>query len=163
MTTATCAPLATTSAICSAMPADDVGVDADLAAAEGLAGELEQHPVVAGVVGRLEGGGRGQRWCGVGQRVSPSVDSRCAVILPLRPASVPHERTAPLPGRGAGPCQRRAVLSGLADLEAGEPLHGQAGLVGDLLDRPLGLGDRRLLEQDEVLEEGVDPALDDLG
>ena len=28
--------------------ADDVGVDADLAAAEGLAGELEQHPVVTG-------------------------------------------------------------------------------------------------------------------
>src|ERR687886_765918 len=51
----------------------------------------------------------------------------------------------------------------LADLEAGEPLHGQAGLVDDLLDRALGLGDRRLLEEDEVLVVGVDPTLDDLG
>ena len=53
--------------------------------------------------------------------------------------------------------------SGLADLEAGEPLDGQTGLVDDLLHRALGLGDRRLLEQDEVLVVGVDPTLDDLG
>src|SRR3954454_3206848 len=54
------------------------------------------------------------------------------------------------------------VCLGLADLEAGEPLDGQSGLVDDLLDRLLRLGDRRLLEQHEVLEVGVDPTLDDL-
>ena len=44
-TTATCdAARARPSAICRAMPAHDVGVDADLAAAEHLTGELEQHP-----------------------------------------------------------------------------------------------------------------------
>src|SRR3954466_16110408 len=53
--------------------------------------------------------------------------------------------------------------SGLADLEASEPLDGQTGVVDDLLHRALGLGDRRLLEQDEVLVVGVDPTLDDLG
>src|SRR4051812_41153177 len=61
----------------------------------------------------------------------------------------------------AGPC--RTAYSGLADLEAGEPLDGHVGLVDDLLHRALGLGDRRLLEQDEVLVEGVDTTLDDLG
>ena len=48
-----------------------VGVDTDLAAAEGLTRELEQHPLVAAAVGRLEGSGGGQRRCGVGQRVIP--------------------------------------------------------------------------------------------
>src|SRR3954451_10634471 len=52
--------------------------------------------------------------------------------------------------------------SGLAHLEAGEALDREAGLVEDLLHRALGLGDRRLLEQDGVLVVGVDPTLDDL-
>ena len=49
-----------------------------------------------------------------------------------------------------------------ADLEAGEPLDGDAGLVEDRLDRLLGVGHRRLLEQDDVLEEAVEATLDDL-
>src|SRR4051794_18714381 len=53
--------------------------------------------------------------------------------------------------------------SGLAHLEAGEAVDRQAGLVEDLLHRALGLGDRRLLEQDEVLVVGIDPTFDDLG
>src|SRR3954453_21061629 len=74
-------------------------------------------------------------------------------------------------GDGKGPCPHRSRarggtlqggLSDLADLEAGEPLDGQTGLVDDLLHRALGLGDGRLLEQDEVLEVGVDPTFDDL-
>ena len=52
--------------------------------------------------------------------------------------------------------------SGLADLEPDEAVDLEAGLVQDLLHRALGLGDRRLLEQDEVLVVGVDPTLDDL-
>src|SRR5215212_407372 len=73
----------------------------------------------------------------------------CSVVAPSAP---------PPAGEGWG---GRGPFSGLADLETGEPLHGQAGLVDDLLHRALGLGDRRLLEQDEVLVVGVDPALDD--
>src|SRR3954470_17505812 len=49
----------------------------------------------------------------------------------------------------------------LADLEASEALRGQPGVVEQLLDRLLGVGDRRLLEQDEVLVVGVNPAVDD--
>ena len=75
--------------------ADDVGVDADLAAAEGLAGELEQHPVVAVAVGGLEGGGRGQRWGGVGQRVIPRSTS-----VWVDPAAQ-HERPRSREGSGA--------------------------------------------------------------
>src|SRR3954467_1891705 len=49
-----------------------------------------------------------------------------------------------------------------ADLEAGEPLHGHTGLVEHGLHGLLALGHRRLLEQDDVLEEAFHPALDDL-
>ena len=49
----------------------DAGVDADLAAAEGLTGELEQDALVAVAVGGLERGGRGQRCGRLGQRVIP--------------------------------------------------------------------------------------------
>src|SRR5262245_25018703 len=52
--------------------------------------------------------------------------------------------------------------SGLAHLEADEPVYGHPRLVENLLDGLLLVGDRRLLQQHEVLEEGVDPALDDL-
>src|SRR5699024_9193038 len=50
----------------------------------------------------------------------------------------------------------------LADLEALEGGDGGAGLVQDLLDGLLGVGDGRLLQQDDVLEEAVEAALDDL-
>src|SRR5690349_15250963 len=50
-----------------------------------------------------------------------------------------------------------------ADLEAGEALDGHAGLVEDLLDRLLAVGDGRLVEEGDLLEEAVEPALDDLG
>ena len=77
------------------MPLHDAGVDADLAAAERLAGELEQHPLVAAAVGRLERGGRGQRCGGVGQRVIPR--STSVLVDPAARAN------GPAPGTGAGP------------------------------------------------------------
>ena len=94
-TTATCVPCATTSASCSAIRCTIVGVDADAAAAERLAGELEQHPLVAAAVGGLEGGGRGQRR-GVSVNGSPSLGVGLGSILP-------HRDTGPVPeGDGAG-------------------------------------------------------------
>src|ERR671912_652431 len=45
--------------------------------------------------------------------------------------------------------------SGLADLEPDEPRHIDAGLAEHLLDGLLVVGHRGLLQQDEVLEEGV--------
>src|SRR4029453_16750783 len=54
----------------------DHRVHADLATAEGLTGELEQHPVVPVAVGRVECGGGGQRRGGVGQRVIPRSKSK---------------------------------------------------------------------------------------
>ena len=45
----------------------DPGVDAHTPATEGLAGELQQHPAVATVVGRGEGRGRGQQPLGMGR------------------------------------------------------------------------------------------------
>ena len=51
----------------------------------------------------------------------------------------------------------------LADLEADEPCHGDAGLVEQRLDRLLVVRHRRLLEQHDVLEEPAQPAFDDLG
>src|SRR5205085_12294052 len=92
------------------------------------------------------------RWCRSKRHPSLEVSGRI----------LPHARTAPVPGAGAGPFTKRCA-SGLADLEAGEALDGEARLVEDLLHRALGLGDRRLLQQDEVLVVGVDPTLDDLG
>src|SRR4029077_20726813 len=68
-------------------------------------------------------------------------------------------------------CTRRIVLTlaargrrlGLAHLEANEPRHRHAGLVEQRLDRLLAVGHRWLLEQHRILEEAVQPALDDLG
>src|SRR5918997_2157989 len=51
--------------------------------------------------------------------------------------------------------------SGLADLEAGELADGDTCLVEQRLHRLLRLVDRRLPQQHDVLEEAVDPALDD--
>src|ERR1700761_1592922 len=59
-------------------------------------------------------------------------------------------------------CRIRLMLL-LADLEADEPRHGHTGLVEQRLDRLLAVRHRCLLEQDDVLEEAVQPALDDLG
>ena len=42
----------------------------------------------------------------------------------------------------------------LADLEAGEAGQRDAGLVHELLDGLLGVGDGRLLQEDDVLEGG---------
>src|SRR6266480_817006 len=52
--------------------------------------------------------------------------------------------------------------SGLAHLEPDEPAHRNASLLQNLLDGLLLVGHRRLLDEDEVLEEGVHPTLDDL-
>src|SRR3954447_1762048 len=49
-----------------------------------------------------------------------------------------------------------------ADLEAGEPLDLDAGSVEHGLHVLLRVGDRRLVEQGDVLEEPVEPALGDL-
>src|SRR3954470_7479074 len=51
--------------------------------------------------------------------------------------------------------------SGLAHLEPGELLDGDAGVVQQGLDGLLGVLDRGLLEQHDVLVEAVDAALDD--
>lgn len=53
-------------------------------------------------------------------------------------------------------------LSGGADLETHEALDGHACLVEDRLDGLLGVRDRRLLGQNDVLEVTVDAAFDDL-
>src|SRR4051794_13013188 len=58
-----------------------------------------------------------------------------------------------------GACQESSGSG--ADLETREPRHGGVGGVQDLLDRLLGLEDRLLVEQDDLLEERVDPTLDD--
>ena len=99
-TTATCAPVRDDLGDLPGDAVDDVGVDADRAAAEHLAGELEQDAVVAG---------RASLW---------SVD------CPTR-AAAPHGVLHG--GRlvvGSGHCRRpiptASTRSGLADLEAGE-------------------------------------------
>src|SRR5215471_19084459 len=56
----------------------------------------------------------------------------------------------------------RASGSGLADLEAGEPLDVNTGRLEDLRDRLLVVLHERLLGEHDVLVEPADPALDDL-
>jgi hypothetical protein len=53
MTTHTCVPESTTATISAAMLSTIAGVDADLAAAEDLAGQLEHHPSVLARTGRI--------------------------------------------------------------------------------------------------------------
>src|SRR6185312_7765931 len=65
------------------------------------------------------------------------------------------------PERAPGSILRSVIPSGLADLEAGEVLHGDARGVQQGLHGLLGLLDRRLLQQHDVLVEAVDPTLDD--
>src|SRR5437899_4357785 len=57
----------------------------------------------------------------------------------------------------------RSAASGLPDLEPGEPGHRETCLVEDRLDGLLRLLHGRLLDQHDVLEEAVDPTLDDPG
>src|ERR1700730_9938979 len=94
--------------------------------------------------------------------------------LPTEPARMASARpTASRSPRASSPkaCTRRmaptlaagAFRLGLAHLEANEPRHRHTGLVEQRLDRLLVIGHRRLLEQHGVLEEAVQPALDDLG
>src|SRR3954452_6600004 len=65
------------------------------------------------------------------------------------------------PGRVSGPILTSVIRSGLADLEAGELLHGDARGIQKRLHGLLRLLDRGLLQQHHVLEEAVDPALHD--
>src|SRR4029077_8819055 len=112
----------------------DVWVEADPAAAEDLAGQLEQDAVVAG------------------HEHSPSVArKRCGARAQTKGAG--SEDLASLtPGPFVARLRSWGNLthSG-ADLEAGEPLHGHTGLLQDRLDRLLGVGHGRLLEQDHFL------------
>ena len=121
----------------------DVGVDADPAAAEHLAGQLEQDAVVAGhdipSVARALGVHR--------PKAGPML--LCALI-DRPPPCTSGDNLIDLGGSGA-------------DLEAGEPLHLDTGRVENGLDRLLGVGHRRLVEQDDVLEEAVEAPLGDLG
>src|SRR5690606_14890033 len=57
-------------------------------------------------------------------------------------------------GPGPAPALSRRPLV-LADLEAGEAGQRDAGLVHQLLDGLLGVGDGRLIQEDDVLEEAV--------
>src|SRR4051812_33579554 len=50
-----------------------------------------------------------------------------------------------------------------SDLEASEPLDLDASGVENGLDRLLAVGDRRLVEEGDLLEVAVEPSLDDLG
>src|SRR4029079_5464740 len=93
---------------------------------------------------RSQGGSSGSAYGG--QNVEkPAADAR---VSHLQPASPKSDRTLPALG---------------ADLEPGELRDGGAGVVEHGLDRLLVLGDRRLLEEDDLLEEAVEPALGDLG
>src|SRR3954462_12184481 len=153
MTTATCAPLATTSASCSAMPRT-------MSASTPTLPPPKVSPESLSSTRWLPLSSAGWKAVGADSGGVVSVNAkplgRNSWVDPAARANGP----APEGERGRSlPCD----ASGLADLEAGEPLHGQAGVVDDLLHRALGLGDRRLLEQDEVLVVGVDPTLDDLG
>src|SRR5829696_1748012 len=180
MTTATCVPLATTSASCSAIPltmsASTPTLPPPKVSPESFS-STRWYPLTSAGWKAVGADSGGVVWVN-----ASSLDrSRSARKHGADPAawspSGPHGRTnGPAPRTGAGPfvprCRipprarerrgQRGPSSGLADLEAGEPLDGHPGLVHDLLHRALGLGDRRLLEQHEVLVEGVDPALDDL-
>ena len=65
-----------------------------------------------------------------------------------------------------GGAERRAVSAvplGLAHLEAGEGLHLDTRVGQDRSDGLLGVGDRRLVDQDDVLEVAGQTTLDDLG
>src|SRR3954452_17211187 len=81
-------------------------------------------------------------------------------VVPVRSATWPRARRPTLRGRGRrtqGPCHG----SGAGSLEADEPLDLDARSLELLADRGLAVGDRRLVEQSDVLEVGVHPALDD--
>ena len=85
MTTAICAPVATTSAICRATVSTTVGVDADGPAAEHLAAELEQHAAEAG--GRDAAAGACRRRSGWRPRDQAWPTSKRAKSLTVTPAS----------------------------------------------------------------------------
>src|SRR5215467_13188385 len=60
------------------------------------------------------------------------------------------------------PSRARAASASLAHLEPGKRPHGDALLGEHLLDRLLGVLDKRLLGEHNLLEEGTQPPLDDL-
>src|SRR3989440_8891479 len=83
--------------------------------------------------------------------------------------SGPSRGTGPGSGYASGEARTgtarpppRCDASGLAHLEPDEPAHGDPDLLEDLLHGLLLVLHRGLLEQDEVLEERADAALDDL-
>ena len=136
----------------------DVRVDADRAAAEDLAGELQHHPAgrgrAAGAVGSSAARLRSLTTCVIRPALSRRARS-CAprtAYLPLptlcdEEAAVPVAYTGGLLVDVRLPHGRRDAPerggSGLADLEPDEAGHLDAGLGEHLLDRLLVVGDRR--------------------
>src|SRR4051812_28229258 len=184
MTTATCVPLATTSASWRAMPLTITGstptLPPPIVSPESLSStRLYPRPSAGAKAVGADSGASRLAMSVNGSSLTRSDTGNPAACRGGGPASGPGRTTGPVPrmrsGAGGWPrcrvpsraCERRgqrgpASGSGLTDLEAGEAVDRQAGLVQDLLHGALGLGDRRLLEQDEVLVVGVDPTLDDL-
>src|SRR3954451_20162976 len=106
---------------------------------------------------------RGRKDGGVGS----STGLVCSVTIVMDPPSLLASQRPYATGRPGAQSRSRPpmplLVLLLADLEPDEPGDVEARLVGDLLHGLLVVDHGGLLEQDEVLEEGVHPALDDLG
>ena len=155
MTTATWTPARTTSAICRAMAGHDVGVDAEpppppnaspesLSSTRRVAGRGTPRPTLARCRPRSA---RSPIDGAVCHRRRGALRDGCARRCRARRRPAPVERP-----------------SACADLEAGEAGRRSTPASSSRpCTRLLGVLHRRLLEQHDVLEEAVDPTLDDLG
>ena len=112
--------------------AHDVGVDAELSAAERLAGEFQKDSP------------------GSGRLIDHVSSSRRVQNYPSEPVGI-------APGMGKARIESDAGLSTVlsADLEAGEARHGESGVLGDLGDGLLVVLRVVLVEQRDLLEERV--------
>ena len=153
-----------------AMPLDDVGVDAERAAAEHLTGELEQHPVVAHVAGGGPSDSSDRRLRSRPASRTPSA-TRCLARSVLQSPATSSDGRPVRRGRlVAGACTRAAPQAPVGRAPGGQPRTrtDEAGRrrrrprVEHLRDGLLVVLGERLLEQDVLLEEAVDATLDDL-
>src|SRR4051812_2853590 len=89
---------------------------------------------------------------------------RCSdMVLLQRSGGGLIESIAPRRTRGPGlpgPLVLNCVSRSGADLEPGEPGHGESGILQHLADHELVVARVVLLEQGDLLEEGTDAALD---